>query len=52
MVSEYYGYNTSPTVLFSKTVVRICLEAHTRTIIALTGGKLTGIYFLHLLYVI
>jgi hypothetical protein len=26
--------------------VRICLDAHIRTIIVLTGGKLTGIYSL------
>jgi hypothetical protein len=35
-----------------KTTVRIRLEAHIRTIVVLTGGKLTGIYFLHLLSVI
>jgi hypothetical protein len=29
-------------VLFSKTAVRICLDAHIRTIVVLTGGKLTG----------
>jgi hypothetical protein len=29
--------------------VRICLDAHIRYIVVLTGGKLTGIYFLHLL---
>jgi hypothetical protein len=40
-----YGYNTSRTVLFSKTTVRIRLDAHIRTIVVLTGGKLTGIYF-------
>jgi hypothetical protein len=48
---RYYGYNTSRMVLFLKTAVRICLDAHIRTIVVLTGGKLTGIYFLHLLYV-
>jgi hypothetical protein len=47
---SHYGYNTSRTVLFLKTVVRICLDAHIRTIVALTGGKLTEIYFLYLLY--
>jgi hypothetical protein len=31
--------------------VRIRLDAHIRTIVVLTGGKLTGIYFLHLLSV-
>jgi hypothetical protein len=50
LVSEHYGYNTSRTVLFLETAVRIRLEAHIRTIVVLTGGKLTGIYFLHLLY--
>jgi hypothetical protein len=46
MVSEYYVYNTSCTILFLKTVMRICLEAHIRTIVVLTGGKQTGICFL------
>jgi hypothetical protein len=32
--------------------VRIRLEAHIRTIVVLTGGKLTEIYFLYLLYAI
>jgi hypothetical protein len=31
--------------------VRICLDAHIRTIIVLTDGKLTGIYFPYLLAV-
>jgi hypothetical protein len=31
--------------------VRIHLDAHIRTIVVLTGGKLIGIYFLHLLSV-
>jgi hypothetical protein len=48
----HYGYNTSCTVLFSKTAVRIRLDAHIRTIVVLTGGKLTGIYLLYLLYAI
>jgi hypothetical protein len=39
-------------VLFLKTAVRICLDAHIRTIVVLTGGKLTWIYFLYLLSVI
>jgi hypothetical protein len=52
LVLEYYGYNTSCMVLFSKTVVRICLDIHIRTIMVLIGGKLTWIYFLPLLYVI
>jgi hypothetical protein len=33
-------------------MVRIHLDAHIRTTIVLTGGKLTGIYFLYLLSVI
>jgi hypothetical protein len=33
-------------------VVRIRLDAHIRTIVVLTGGKLTGIYLLYLLSVI
>jgi hypothetical protein len=44
-----YGYNTSRTVLFLKTAVWIRLDADIRTIVVLTGGKLTGIYFLYLL---
>jgi hypothetical protein len=35
---------------FRKPTVRICLDAHIRTTVVLTGGKLTEIYFLHLLY--
>jgi hypothetical protein len=50
LVSEYYGCNTSRTVIFLKTAVRIRLDAHIRTIVVLTGGKLTEIFFLHLLY--
>jgi hypothetical protein len=34
--------------LFSKIAVRIPLDAHIRNIVVLTGGKLTGIYILHL----
>jgi hypothetical protein len=44
--------NTSCTTLFSKTVLMIRLDAHIRTIVVLAGGKLTGIYFLYLLYTI
>jgi hypothetical protein len=33
-------------------MVRIRLDAHIRTIVVLTGGKLTGFYFMSLLYVI
>jgi hypothetical protein len=35
-----------------KPMVRIRFNAHIRTIIVLTGGKLTGIYFLYLLFAI
>jgi hypothetical protein len=31
--------------------VRICLDAHIRTIVVVTGGKIIGIYFQHLLFV-
>jgi hypothetical protein len=31
--------------------VKICFNAHIRTIVVLIGGKLTGIYFLYLLSV-
>jgi hypothetical protein len=34
---------------FSKPTARIRLDAHIRIIVVLTGGKLTGIYFLYLL---
>jgi hypothetical protein len=34
---------------FQKPTVRIRLGAHIRTIVVLIGGKLIGIYFLHLL---
>jgi hypothetical protein len=37
---------------FRKPTVRIHLDAHIRTIVVLTGGKLAGIYFLHLLFAI
>jgi hypothetical protein len=43
---SHYGYNISRTVLFLKTAERIRLDAHIRTIVVLTGGKLTKIYFL------
>jgi hypothetical protein len=46
LVSEHYRYNTSHTVLFLKTAVRIRIDAHIRTILVLTGGKLTRFYFL------
>jgi hypothetical protein len=34
---------------FLKSTVRKHLDAHIRTIVVLTGGMLTGIYFLYLL---
>jgi hypothetical protein len=37
---------------FQKPTVRICFNAHIRTIVVLICGKLTGIYFLYLLYAI
>jgi hypothetical protein len=37
---------------FQKPTVRICFNARIRTIVVLTGGKLTEIYFLYLLSVI
>jgi hypothetical protein len=43
---SHYRYNTSRIVLFLKTTVRIRLDAHIRTIVVLTGGKLIEIYFL------
>jgi hypothetical protein len=52
LVSEHYECNTSRMSIFLKTAVRIRLEAHIRTIVVLTGDKLTAIYFLHLLYAI
>jgi hypothetical protein len=52
LVSEHYGCNISHMTLFLKTTVRICLDAHISTIVVLLGGKLTGFYFLYLLYAI
>jgi hypothetical protein len=49
LISEPYEYNMTLTAIFSKTTVRIRLDAHIRTIVVLIGGKLTGIYFLYLL---
>jgi hypothetical protein len=43
---SHYGCNTSHMILFLKTTVRICLDAH---IVVLIGGKLTEIYFVYLL---
>jgi hypothetical protein len=52
LVSEYCEYNTSRMILFSKNAVKIHLDAHIRTIVVLTDGKLIETYFLHLLSVI
>jgi hypothetical protein len=52
LVSEHYRCNISRITLFSKIAVRIYLDAHIGAIVVLTGGKLIGIYYLHLLYVI
>jgi hypothetical protein len=46
---SHYGYNTSCMTLFLKTAVRIRLDAHIWTIVVLTCGKLTRIYFPYLL---
>jgi hypothetical protein len=37
---------------FQKPIVRKCLDAHIRTIVVLKGVKLTGFYFMHLLFAI
>jgi hypothetical protein len=49
LISEPYEYNTSLTTIFSKIYGDDTLDAHIRTIVVLTGGKLTEIYLLHLL---
>jgi hypothetical protein len=51
LVSEPYEYNTSLMAIFSKTYSEDTLRCHIRTIVVITGGKLTEIYFLHLLSV-
>jgi hypothetical protein len=51
LYQSHYGYNTSRMIQFLKTVVRICLDAHIKTIVVLTGGKLIGIYLPYLLSV-
>jgi hypothetical protein len=43
LVSESYKYNMMLTV-------RIHFNAHIRTIVVLTGGKLTWIYFLEFIF--
>jgi hypothetical protein len=56
-VGRHSGYQRLTSIIprwrpyFWKPTVRICLDAHTRTIVVLTGGKLTRIYFPHLLSV-
>jgi hypothetical protein len=52
LISEHHGCNTLCTTIFSKPMVKKHVDVHIRTIVILTGGKLTRIYFLHLLYVI
>jgi hypothetical protein len=50
-----YRYNTSRTAIFFKTIhlrVRICVYAHVRTRVVLTGGNANWVYFLHLHYAI
>jgi hypothetical protein len=49
LVSESYEYNTTLTAIFLKTFGEDMLNAHIKTIVVLTGGKLIGIYFLYLL---
>jgi hypothetical protein len=47
LVSEPYKYNMTLTAIFSKkTMVRIYVDVYIRTIVVLTDGKLTRIYFL------
>jgi hypothetical protein len=41
LVSEHYGCNTSHTTLFSKTTVRIRLDAHIRNVVVLIGKKVS-----------
>jgi hypothetical protein len=47
-----YGCNTTRATIFVKTMVKKRLDAIIRTIVVLTGGKLTSFYFPHLFYVI
>jgi hypothetical protein len=48
LVSEPYNYNMSLTAIFFKTYGEDTLQC-IRTIVVLTRGKLTRIYFLYLL---
>jgi hypothetical protein len=52
LVSEPYEYNTTLTTIFLKTYGEDTRNARIRTIVVLTCGKLTGIYFMYLLYAI
>jgi hypothetical protein len=52
LVLEHYVYNTLRAAIFSKTYGVETLDAHIRTIVVLTGDKLTVFCFLHLLYAI
>jgi hypothetical protein len=53
LVSDHHKCNTSRMAIFLKTIwVRKHLDAHIRTIVVLTYGKLTRFYFQHLLYAI
>jgi hypothetical protein len=52
LVSEPYEYNMTLTAIFLKTYGADTLQCPYKTIVVLTGGKQTGIYFLYLLSVI
>jgi hypothetical protein len=52
LVLESYEYNTTLTAIFLKTYGEDTLQCPYKTIVVLTGGELTGIYFLYLLSVI
>jgi hypothetical protein len=49
LVSEPYEYNTTLMAIFLKTYGEDHFNAHIRTIVVVTGGKLIGIYFWYLL---
>jgi hypothetical protein len=46
LVSKSYEYNTTMAAIFSKTYGENTLQCRIKTIVVLTGGKLTWIYFL------
>jgi hypothetical protein len=52
LVSEHYGRNTSRTVIFSKTYAYDTLRCPYKDYSSLNRCKLTGFYFLPLLYAI